>query len=76
MPAAQEAARVAFGTARVAHLQRTDHGGCWVAEADGRIVGTAIGLIREGLWDFSLFAVMPDVQGQGIGTRLYVPATA
>ena len=45
--AAQEAWRVAAGTARVAHLQRTDPGGCWVAEVDGQIVGTAIGLIRE-----------------------------
>lgn len=73
---AQEASRVAAGTARVAHLQRTDPGGCWVAEVEGQIVGAAIGLIREGLWGFSLFAVLPAFQGHGIGSRLYAPALA
>jgi GNAT superfamily N-acetyltransferase len=71
---AQEASRAAAGTARVAHLQRTDPGGCWVAEAGGEIVGTAIGLIREGLWGLSLLAVLPAFQGHGIGSRLYGPA--
>ena len=74
--AAEERARVAAGTARVAHLQRTDPGGCWVADADGRLVGTAIGLIRDGVWGFSLFAVLPDYQGHGIGSRLYAAAVA
>jgi GNAT superfamily N-acetyltransferase len=70
----EEAIRSAGGTARIAHLQRTDPGGCWVAEHDGQIVGTAIGLIREGVWGFSLFAVLPSHQGLGIGSRLYAPA--
>ncbi len=70
----EEAERVAAGTARVAHLQRTDPGGCWVTESEGRIVGTAIGLIREGVWGFSLFALLPEFQGLGIGARLYAPA--
>jgi len=74
--AAQEASRAAAGTARVAHLQRTDPGGCWVAEAGGEIIGTAIGLIREGLWGLSLLAVLPAFQGSGIGTRLYESALA
>ncbi len=73
---AQEAERIAAGTARVAHLQRTDPGGCWVAEVDGRIVGTAIGLIREGVWGLSLFAVLPAFQAEGIGSRLYRAALA
>jgi GNAT superfamily N-acetyltransferase len=64
----------AGGRARVLHLLDTDPGGCWVAEHDGRVVGTALGLIREGVWGFSLFALLPDFQGQGIGTRLYAPA--
>ena len=72
---AQEAAiQAASATARVAHLQRTDPGGCWVAELDGEIIGTAIGLIRDGVWGFSLFGLLPDYQGRGIGTRLYAPA--
>jgi GNAT superfamily N-acetyltransferase len=58
------------GRARVAHLQRTDPGGAWVAEADGEVVGLALALIREGLWGFSLFAVAPGHQGRGVGRRL------
>jgi GNAT superfamily N-acetyltransferase len=69
----EEARRVASGTARVEHLQRTDPGGCWVADHDGRIVGLALGLTREGVWGLSLFAMLPEYQGLGIGNRLYAP---
>jgi GNAT superfamily N-acetyltransferase len=69
-----EAMRVAGAMARVAHIQRTDPGGCWVAEADGRIVGAALGLVREGVWGLSLFGILPAFQGRGIGRRLYAPA--
>jgi GNAT superfamily N-acetyltransferase len=72
----EEASRIAGGTARVAHLQRTDPGGCWVAEIDGQIAGASIALVREGVWGLSLLAVVPDFQGRGIGTRLYAPALA
>jgi GNAT superfamily N-acetyltransferase len=70
------ARRLAAGTVRAAHLQQTDPGGCWVAEVDGRVVGTALGLIREEIWGFSLFGVLPAFQGQGIGSALYAPALA
>ena len=72
----EEAIRAAGGTARAAHLQQTDPGGCWVAEQEGQIVGTALGLIREGVWGFSLFGLLPAFQGRGIGTRLYAEALA
>jgi GNAT superfamily N-acetyltransferase len=72
--AGDEATRAASGAARIAHLQRTDPGGCWVAESGGQVVGAAVGLIREGVWGLSLFALLPDFQGRGIGTRLYEPA--
>jgi GNAT superfamily N-acetyltransferase len=79
-PEAEDAERAASReraqAARAAHLQATDPGGCWVAEADGRVVGTALGLIREGVWGFSLFGIEPAFQGQGIGSRLYAPALA
>jgi len=55
----EPARRVQSGIARVAHLRRTDPGGCWVAELDGEIIGTALGLIREGVWGFSLFGLLP-----------------
>jgi GNAT superfamily N-acetyltransferase len=70
------AIRIASGTRRVAHLQHTDPGGCWVADCDGRVVGAAVGLIREGMWGLSLFALLPGYQGRGIGNRLYAPALA
>jgi GNAT superfamily N-acetyltransferase len=60
--------------ARIAHLQRSDPGGCWVAELDGEVIGAAMGLIREDVWGFSLFGLLPAYQGLGIGRRLYAPA--
>lgn len=68
--------RIVSGTARVAHLQRSDPGGCWVADCEGSVVGAAIGLIRERMWGLSLFALLPEYQGRGIGSRLYAPALA
>lgn len=72
----EETIRVAGSNARVGHLQRTDPGGCWVAESDGQIVGAALAIIREGVWGLSLLALLPGFQGRGIGTRLYDPAFA
>jgi GNAT superfamily N-acetyltransferase len=56
--------------ARIAHLVETDPGGAWVAEAGGDVVGLSLALVREGVWGLSLFAVVPDLQGQGIGKGL------
>jgi GNAT superfamily N-acetyltransferase len=58
------------GIARIAHLQRTDPGGAWVVEAEGRVAGVALALVREGIWGLSLFAVAPELQGRGIGREL------
>lgn len=68
--------RTARGRARIAHLQATDPEGCWVAEQDGRIVALALSLVREDVWGLSLFAVMPGLQGQGIGRATLEPALA
>ena len=67
---AAEPETVARGVRRVAHLQRTDPGGAWVAEADGALVGMALALVREGIWGLSLFAVARDHQSRGIGREL------
>jgi ribosomal protein S18 acetylase RimI-like enzyme len=59
------------GRRRIAHLQRTDAGGAWVAQDDGgAIVGLALALVREGIWGLSLFAVAADHRGRGIGREL------
>ena len=55
---------------RYLHPLRTDPGGCWVAEEDGRLTGCAIALVREGVWGLSLLAVHPDRQSGGIGREL------
>ena len=55
---------------RIEHLIATDPGGAWVAEEDGRVVGAALALDREGVWGLSLLAVLPDYQSGGIGKAL------
>jgi ribosomal protein S18 acetylase RimI-like enzyme len=70
------ALRTERGRARVAHLQRTDPEGCFVAERDGEVVAVALSLVRDDVWGLSLFGVRPDLQGQGIGVRTLAPALA
>jgi GNAT superfamily N-acetyltransferase len=70
VPARETQERRRRGQYRIAHLQRTDPGGAWVADDGGEIVGLALALVREGVWGFSLFGVHPDRQGQGIGRQL------
>jgi GNAT superfamily N-acetyltransferase len=68
------AAADAYWAARFNRLVATDPGGCWAAEDDsGRIVGCALALVRDGIWGLSFLAVLPGVQGQGIG-RLLIDA--
>jgi GNAT superfamily N-acetyltransferase len=62
------------GRLRVGHLRDRDPAGAWVAELEGEIVGTALALIREGIWGLSLFGVKPGLQGQGIGAQLLAGA--
>lgn len=73
---ADDEVRRARARGRVAHLQATDPGGCWVAESGGEIVGTALSLIREDVWGFSLFGVRPEHHGKGVGSAVYAPALA
>lgn len=56
--------------ARIEHPRRTDPGGAWVAERGGEVQGIALGIVRERLWGFSLFAVDEDLQGHGVGREL------
>src|SRR3954453_19665119 len=62
--------RAQRGRSRIAHLLGTDPRGAWVAESgEGRVIGIALALVREGLWGLSLFAVEPGLQGNGVGRR-------
>ena len=55
---------------RIAHMLRTDPGGAWVADDDGRVAGIALAIVREGVWGLSLLAVDPRAHARGTGTRL------
>ncbi|HEV2812733.1 MAG TPA: GNAT family N-acetyltransferase [Solirubrobacteraceae bacterium] len=70
-PSLDPAAAETYWAVRFERLVGTDPGGCWGAEDDdGRIVGTALALVRDGVWALAFLAVHPDVQAQGIGRRL------
>jgi GNAT superfamily N-acetyltransferase len=69
MPADEDLRR-RRGRMRIEHLLRTDPGGAWLAEGDGKPAGIALALVREGLWGLSLLAVASEHQGKGIGRRL------
>ena len=58
------------GRHRIAHLQRTDPDGAWLAVDGTRVVGIALSLRRGPMWFLSLLAVATEVQSQGIGKQL------
>lgn len=63
-------------SARILHLLETDPGGAWVAEHGGAPVGTAMGLIRDGMWGLSLYALAEAHRGGGTGRALFDAALA
>src|SRR5689334_17256418 len=69
-PGADDPMTLARGVRRIAHLQRTDPDGAWVAEADGALVGMALALVREGIWGLSLFGVLAEHRDRGVGRAL------
>lgn len=62
--------------ARYSNFLRDDPNGCFVAEKDGRIVGVAIALRREGLWVLSLLVVEKGSRASGVGGDLMEAALA
>ena len=55
---------------RIHQLFERDPGGAWVAEDNGRMVGAALALDREGVWGLSLLVVLPEYQSRGVGRAL------
>jgi ribosomal protein S18 acetylase RimI-like enzyme len=62
--------------ARYHHLIDTDPAGCWVGVANGKAVGSALALRREGVWGLSLFAVDACFRKRGLGRELLGRALA
>jgi GNAT superfamily N-acetyltransferase len=62
--------------ARTRHFVEHDPGGCWLAEHEGRAVGVAVAVRREGLWGLSLLTVRPEAQNLGVGRALLDRAAA
>jgi GNAT superfamily N-acetyltransferase len=59
-------------TRRVGHARfvERDGPGAWVAVSDGRVVGVAESIRREGFWGLSMLFVQPEFQSQGVGAQL------
>jgi GNAT superfamily N-acetyltransferase len=67
----------ARGARRFSHLRSTDPAGAWVAvDDDERVVGAAMGIVREGVWGLSFLAIVPGHQARGIGRQLLERAIA
>ena len=62
--------RLDFQRRRHRHFLTHDAGGAWVAESEGRVIGTALALRRDRLWGLSLLAVDPSTQSRGVGRAL------
>lgn len=52
------------------HVLAADPEGCFVAEDEGRVVGSALSARREGVWILVLFAIEEGYRGSGVGARM------
>ena len=70
----------AIASARPAAFQafslRDDPAGLWIAEEDGRMVGSAFSWCCERLWFLAELFIAPELQGHGIGRELLSRALA
>jgi GNAT superfamily N-acetyltransferase len=70
-PAVDQLVRTRFSLARWARFLEADAEGAWAAEDDeGRMIGCALALVRDGIWGLSYLAVDPGAQGRGVGRGL------
>jgi GNAT superfamily N-acetyltransferase len=75
-PAHRSEARATDWCGRLTHLLGADPGGCWVAEDDSGLLGAAAGMRRDTTWLLATYAVLPALQGRGIGRPLLDAALA
>ena len=69
-PSDPEARRAWLRTRTTWSLEK-DPDGCWAAvDDDGRLVGFAVALVRDGIWGLSMLTVDPRNQARGVGRRL------
>lgn len=55
---------------RYHYFLKHDPDGAWVAAEGDRVVGSAVALVREGVWILSLFAVAEGYRNSGVGGEL------
>ena len=53
-----------------ARFVQRDGPGAWVAVSEGKVVGVAESVRREGFWGLSMLFVHPEFQSRGVGGRL------
>lgn len=56
--------------ARAARAVQEDGPGCWVVERDGEVLGLSTSIRRDTLWVLSVWAVLPQWHGRGVGRPL------
>src|SRR5579871_4076078 len=61
---------------RLRHCFASDAGGAFVASADGRVLGAAQAIRRDGVWILSMLAVDPGTQSRGLGGALLAATLA
>ena len=69
-PQLRSPARSAAWTLRTRHLLETDPGGCWVADDGSQMIGMATSFVRDTTWCLATYAVLPGLQGRGLGRAL------
>ncbi len=66
-PTDEQRKQFALGTRR---FIEEDGPGAWVGEADGRVVGMAEAIRRNGFWGLAMLFIHPEWQSQGVGRQL------
>jgi GNAT superfamily N-acetyltransferase len=69
-PSMRSGERTQSWVRRVQHILDHDPEGCWVAERGPGLVGVAVSMRRDLTWILATYAVLPALQGHGLGRQL------